>query len=161
MRGTLAAVCMAMALGSAAWADSCWQRVYSKAHLASNPNQPVTMLQVKLPAIRSGTATAWATFRDDKTVYSTPLICWAPAPGAPEGAWECGVECDGGAFTAWPAGGDALLLRTVGGFLVAGGCGTGEDLRWVTDINVVRTTYRLQRVDPGVCKKTHQGQKED
>lgn len=149
---TVLSALTALALATVATADTCYQRTYSKAHMAANINQPVTMLKVFLPNIRAGNATAWATFRKDETVYSTPLTCWAPAPGAPENAWECGVECDGGTFTAWPTAGDGVLLRTNGGFLVAGTCGTDEDTRRVTDLNAVKTTYKLARTDPGDCE---------
>ena len=81
------------------------------------------------------------------------LSCWAPAAGAPQGAWQCGVECDGGTFTAWESGG-SLLLRTRGGFLVSGACsepGDEEPPRYVTDINAIQTTYRLDRIDIAKC----------
>ena len=77
----------------------------------------------------------------------------APAAGAPQGAWQCGVECDGGTFTAWESGG-SLLLRTRGGFLVSGACsepGDEEPPRYVTDINAIQTTYRLDRIDIAKC----------
>ena len=81
------------------------------------------------------------------------LYCWAPAPGSPEGAWQCGAECDGGTFTAWPSG-DGVLLRTRGGFLVSGECGGSGDEgepRYVTDINAIETTYKLHAVSKDRC----------
>ncbi len=170
-------------LGTSVLAEDllCYQRDYSDTHLAANKNQTVKMLRVGLPRARSDQAHVWVTFRKSKAeldaeqdaadeasrngeeppertkppTYETGLYCWAPAAGSPEGAWQCGVECDGGTFTAWPNG-DAVLLRTRGGFLVTGECGEPgdeEEPRYVTDINAIETTFRLNPVEPRYCEK--------
>ena len=180
LMGALAAVGMAAMAKAADY--SCFERTYSDAHLAANKMQVVRMLRVRLPQARSDEAKAWATFRKSpaqiaeeqaaaeaasakneeapeevaEASYDTTLICWAPSPGSPEGAWQCGVECDGGSFTAWADGNGGLLLRTKGGFAVHGGCGEeledGEDIRWVTDLNAIQTTFRLSPVAETNCK---------
>ena len=163
-----------------AHADQCFERTYSDAHLAANKNQTVQMIRAWLPDARSAQARVDVIFRKThaevvaeeaaaasavekgepppqaKTprLYRADLHCWAPAPGAPEGAWQCGVECDGGTFTAWPRG-EALLMRTRGGFLVSGECGEpgdNEAPRYVTDTNAIETTYKLFPIDPAKCE---------
>ena len=161
-----------------AMADQCFERRYDAAHLAANKDQSVAFLQARLPSHRSGEARVRVTFRKTRAelqaeeaeaeaassrgeeapttakpkLYEAVLLCWAPAPGAPEGAWQCGVECDGGTFTAWESGG-SLLLRTRGGFLVSGACGTDDDQaqRYVTDTNAIETTFRLDPIDIANC----------
>jgi hypothetical protein len=158
----------------------CFQRDYSAGHLAANKNQTVEMIRAGLPRARSEQAKVWVTFRKSKAqlraeedaaatasangeeppaiepskTYATSLYCWAPAAGSPEGAWQCGVECDGGTFTAWPSG-DAILLKTRGGFLVTGECsepGSEEQPRYVTDINAIETTFKLFPVEAARCR---------
>ena len=163
-----------------AHADQCFERTYTTAHLAANKDQTVEMIRARLPDARSGQAHVSVIFRKTRAeiqaeeaaraaasekgeeppapakqkLYQTGLFCWAPAPGAPEGAWQCGVECDGGTFTAWTSG-DGLLLRTRGGFLVSGECGEPgdeEEPRFVTDTNAIVTTYKLFPIDPAKCE---------
>lgn len=158
----------------------CYQRDYTANHLAANKNQTVEMIRAGLPYTRSDQAKIWVTFRKSQAqlraeedaaaaasangeeppkveppkTYSTALLCWAPAAGSPEGAWQCGVECDGGTFTAWPSG-DAVLLKTRGGFLVTGECsepGDEEEPRYVTDINAIETTFKLFPVEAARCR---------
>ncbi len=152
MRGLWLGGLLALMAASAS-ADTCYLREYTVDHLSANKNQSVHALQVRLPEQRSGIAQVWAKFRDSKEVYQQALFCWAAAPGSPAGAWQCGVECDGGTFTAWQKS-DALLLRTRGGFLVTGECGEPGDEdppRFVTDTNAIETTFKLFPIDLAKC----------
>ena len=161
-------------------ADHCFSRSYTDAHLSANKDQSVRTIRLRLPEFRSDPGKVWVTFRKshaevlaetaaaeaaaaadepaptpkEPKLYQTDLTCWAPAAGAPEGAWQCGVECDGGTFTAWQSD-NGLLLRTRGGFLVSGVCGEAGDEetpRYVTDINAIVTTFRLDPVDTSECE---------
>lgn len=174
MRRLIMATLLSVSGTGLAVADGCYERSYSDAHMLANPMQTVKNIRARLPEARSAQAKVWVQFRpkldpatgrpveedadvkEAETVYATAMICWAPAQGAPEGAWQCGVECDGGTFTAWLDAGGDLLLRTKGGFLVTGECGEpGEDEepRWVTDINALETTYKMSEATPARCKE--------
>ena len=145
-----------------AMADTCWRRVYTDSHMASQPKQTVRVLQVRLPDRVGGGqdtgqygdayAEAWAIFRDSGQVYRTGLFCYPAPPGAPRGAIACGVECDGGSFLAWRKTNGELLLRTHGGFVIQGGCGEAGETRWVTDRGASKTTFKLFRVDLAQCR---------
>lgn len=123
--------------------EACFGRTYDAAHLRKHPKQRVTSFYLlrdfspdasseNEPMSREETLAtdgeynriqlaAYVRVRGRKGVYSNQFSCGRDD----KGAMRCGIDCDGGQFTARPTGG-SLLVRNEG-FVVVGGCGASEE----------------------------------
>ncbi len=158
IRTTLAAAALLAAAQPAfAGEQKCYRRVYDAAHMASQPKQSVTTLEVIFDdeIWNDLVAVVTVVFRGSPNVYGNTLGCYPGQQGDPDGAVRCSVDCDGGTFLAWPSGGDAILLKT-DGFIVEGGCGEEGEPRFVRDDTDGPTTFKLYEVDAATCSLQNQ-----
>ena len=157
-RGMICAALCATALAGPALADTCYQRLYSKAHLASQPNQVITALTVRFtPLEQEVVAYVEAQFRDSDKVWKNTLGCYpVDDPSREDGAtMSCSVDCDGGVFFLTERENGSVLIRTHG-FAVGAGCGDEEDqTRSVADLNqgTKQTVFRLDPLELADCPK--------
>lgn len=136
----------------AAAGEICFRRVYDADHLARNPAQTVSTLEVLFTSSPYDDRIAWvsATFRGDPEEYGASLTCY-DAERSGTGSPLCAVDCDGGVFRITDVQDDSILIRTEG-FAVAGFCGEDEaDFRSVRDDTPGETAFRLYRVARASC----------
>ena len=131
--------------------NSCFERTYSKKHLAEHPRQRVSFIGVRRYVTRSAKGKAemlkqyaatngsfdmriHVRFRGSKQTWSESLSCRREADYL-----RCGVECDGGELDIHGRGPDKILIRTGKfGFRVMadGSCGDAgkndENIRYIT-----------------------------
>lgn len=148
----LVGILAGLLIGAPAFADTCFQGTAEEQEAGDDRFRPVTMVRLRLRESRVAPAEAWATFKGSDTLFNSTLECWAPAPGTPEGAWQCAASCNGGGFTAWREG-SRLLVETRGGFLVGDACAGGEAAGRVTYRYAVKSVFRLRQVDREKCRK--------
>jgi hypothetical protein len=128
----------AAAIGAAELADfvpaetdatSCWQRIYSEAHLASHPDQQVTAMTLLMSYEQfEDTSEGMHYFGVDVALRdgrkgTTGGGCWLS-----DGAVRCGVDCDGGGLElSLNADGSVLAdLEAYGYIRIDSECGGGE-----------------------------------
>jgi hypothetical protein len=145
--------------------DICWQRSYSKAHLAKHPDQTVTFIRfAHLPSLAEGPdsvssqsgrsfspyADIEASFRGDDRLYGNGLVC-----SLDSATLRCGVECDGGAMQFRFKADGALLIdfRQTGSLVLESDCGEegGMQMRELGNAADDKL-FRLDPVDPAQCK---------
>lgn len=152
---TFISLLFGLAAGSALAEVSCYTREYSDEHLASNPQQVVRDILVRLTdnPRRDGVRMS-ATLADQGHVAGTGVAGQTLNQGLfclqDTDALRCGVECDGGLITVTRQDDEVLEFRTE--YLVVGdteSCGGTADLAEVPGQSV---TYRLFRVDPALCE---------
>ena len=136
----------------------CYERQYSAAHLAQNPDQVVKSIRMRIyDDTHYGTKERYANldvqFANQGHVrraglgaprLGQSLICFGDADGA-----GCSVECDGGWFTVTRSTPESLTIETE--YLMVGdteGCGGAVDLAEKPGRPV---KYRLDRADPARC----------
>lgn len=124
-------------------AETCFGRTYDAAHLRKHPRQRVTSFHILRDFSPDPNAetehlsreemlsadgeygnillSGYVRVRGRKGVYSNQFTC-RPDDTA---AMRCGIDCDGGQFTARPRGSSLLVQNE--GFVVLGGCGASED----------------------------------
>ena len=123
--------------------NSCYQRVYTPAHLKKHPNQTVRSITFKhFPKLWGETGpdgkvqfnekrrdvyfSIAASFRGSAQKFEESGMC-----NDNDGVLVCGIECDGGGFSLQARKDGRLLLKTGSyGFRVVGaggGCGEGGD----------------------------------
>lgn len=139
--------------------DSCYQRVYSDAHLAKHPQQKVTYMRLDHFPLFSGPFGA-----DDQpmiypdareivlflTVHMRGIdqelentgFCWPDGDGM-----SCGIECDGGQFALEDRGADRILLRLKNEIYFAD-CGEGDI---ALDPEPDDRAFLLHRLPAGDC----------
>jgi hypothetical protein len=124
-------------------AEACFGRTYDDAHLRKHPRQRVTSFHILRDFSPDTNAefehqsredmlsadgadgiiglAAYVRLRGRKGVYSNHFSCRRDD----KGAMRCGIDCDGGSFSARPSGGSLLIQNE--GFVVVGGCGGSEE----------------------------------
>ena len=111
--------------------EACWERVYSRDHLKSHPEQQVTAIRFSL-AYRQYEADLPAEyyFDLDATTRSHPRpmgnggLCSMGDNGA-----VCGIDCDGGGVVVRPGKKDGTILvdlEAFGYISLSSGCGAEE-----------------------------------
>jgi len=136
--------------------SGCYERIYSAAHLANNPNQGVESIRLKIendPAepyvgvfVAALMSTQGQARRDNVAgqVLDQGLFC------PRDGSGECFVECDGGSLEITDQSSSSLTFRT-GGLRIGDldGCGGQSSL---AEPGGGFTTYRLNAVAPALCE---------
>jgi len=150
----------ALALPLQAQADSpegCYERAYSQAHLAKNPDQVVAQIAVKfgqkagdrvaqMSVLTANQGHVQASGNGGKLLDQF-LYCFASQNSAK--TWTCSVECDGGSMEIMRSDAKTLLFRT--DYLLVGDseqCGGPVDLAEKMNQSV---TYKLTRVSDSQC----------
>ncbi len=123
--------------------EACFGRTYDAAHLRRHPKQRVTgfyLLRDFSPDAGSENEPmskedmlsadgqygsilleAYVRVRGRKGVYSNHFSCSRDD----KGTMRCGIDCDGGSFSARPTGRSLLVQNE--GFVVVGGCGASDE----------------------------------
>lgn len=123
--------------------EACFGRSYDDAHLRKHPRQRVTSFHILRDFSPDTHAesehqsrdellssdgengniglAAYVRVRDRKGVYFNHFSCRRDD----KGAMRCGIDCDGGSFSARPSGGSLLVQNE--GFVVVGGCGASDE----------------------------------
>lgn len=164
MRKTTLALAATLIAGTPATATAqdgpprgCFQRQYSDAHLAGQPDQIVRDMKLMIMDA-AGYDEVWADltvlFTNQGRVRGTrtagaeltqTLGCY---PGE-SGMGACSVDCDGGYFEVTRDTGDSITIKTYG--LTIGpsdSCGGYEHL---SEIHGQPTSYKLYKVDDLTC----------
>lgn len=155
--------------------NSCYQRVYTAAHLKRHPDQTVRSIEFKhFPNLWGTTGEDGKVRFDEQTrqVYFSIAVRFRGSAGLFEesgecsrenGVLRCGIECDGGGFELKARKDGRLLLKTGSwGFRVVGaGGGCGEDdanMRQITRKTDDRA-FLLSRLPDLSCvaPKRHEG----
>lgn len=137
--------------------EGCYERTYSQAHLAKNPDQVVEQIAVKfgqnagervaqMSVLTANQGHVKASGSGGK-LLDQYLFCFAPQDG--DKNWVCRVECDGGNMEIIRADAKTLLFRTK--YLMVGDrneCGGPVDLAEKINQSV---TYKLTRVADSQC----------
>jgi len=156
--GLIALTCAALpALAQNTLEAGCYERIYSAAHLAENPNQGVESIRLEirddqpdgyvLVSLAARMSTQGQARRDRVAgqVLEQGLFC------PRDGSSECYVECDGGGIKITSQSDSSLTFQT--GYVVIGddedGCGGTSTL---VEPGAALTTYRLNAVAPALCE---------
>lgn len=137
--------------------EGCYERNYSAAHLAKNPDQIVAQIAVKFGQRAAERIAQMAVLTANQghvqasgngnRLLDQFLFCFAPKDG--DKNWTCRVECDGGGMEIKRADANTLLFRTdtlyVGD---ANECGGPVNLAEKINQSV---TYKLTRVADDQC----------
>ncbi len=152
--------------------NSCYQRIYSKSHLAKHPRQTVTRFFIghfpqkyvgkegyEGAVMKSNDDTdilvdIKVRFRNAKGSFSETGICHKEA-----GKILCGIECDGGGFEIQPRKNGRLLLRTgskTGGYdsfrVVRNDSCDGDDEYRLITRKTDDKSFLMSRLPPDQCK---------
>jgi len=140
--------------------DSCYERVYSGAHLAKHKTQRVTSIRfdhfpktfgtydqnnrIAFDPVRAEVYfSVSARFRDSGRLFTNSGIC------TPQGQiYRCQIECDGGGFSLKHKSAGSILLINETGFAISG-C-DAEVHRWL-DPHPDDKVFRLDRVAAEAC----------
>lgn len=156
--GLIPAIFIALpAFGQTAPTSGCYERIYSAAHLADNPDQGVESIRLEIRddpselyvlvslAARMSTQGQARTDKVAGQVLEQGLFC------PRDGSAECYVECDGGSIKITEQTSSGLTFQT--GYIVIGddenGCGGTSTL---AEPGAAVTTYRLNAVSPSLCE---------
>jgi hypothetical protein len=149
--------------------ETCFARVYDKAHLAKHPRQKVTTFHVMrtlgerleaenwLPNQREEaikrfredgetTVSAFVTLRNRKGHLHNSLICDKEA----KDGLRCAIECDGGSFRLKRENAKSVLLHN-NGFVLEGGCGERTESVFL-DPGADDKVFRLDERPLAVCR---------
>lgn len=151
----LAATIMAPGLAQAEQPVGCYERNYTQAHLAKNPNQVVAQIALRFGKSDTETVALMSVLTANQghaqkagnggKLFEQFLLCSATNGDN----WRCSVECDGGSLEVVQLDGEILKFSTQ--YLLVGAtdeCGGLVDLAEKQDQKV---TYKLTRVADSQC----------
>lgn len=140
--------------------DSCYERVYSKDHMAKHPKQRVSHIRVEhFPnlfgthgpdgKVRFDEKTGEVAFgikvhfRGSSEEFSDGGVCYPK-----KGYLRCQIECDGGGFEIKHRDANSILIYNTRGFAVSG-CG-GEERAFISTKSDDKV-FRLNRLPASKC----------